>query len=187
MLPHMDDELHQGPLVDALGSAAIDLTSAMLSGPRYPLADAVIGPLSAAYWLYLDGYMSGKWPFYCGSAEDARRRQKEHLITYSDAQGIRLEEVWIGWQYTADYPIALWAESVLLRAVRPLANVVLTGAGAKGRGTLRSSGNPSAFRTMHPRAGIEVDVGAQRELRRLVVAHLDRTAPPAWVLDRLVL
>jgi hypothetical protein len=182
----MDDQLHQGPLVDALGTAAIDLISAMLSGPRYPLAEAAMGPLSAGYWLYLDSYMMGKWPFYCGSAEDARRRQKEHLITYSDAGGIQLEEVRIGWQYTADYPIALWAESVLLRAVRPVANVVLTGAGSKGRGTLRSSGNPSAFRTMHPRAGIDVDVGAQRQLRSLVRAHLDKTVPPAWVLDRLV-
>lgn len=184
----MDDTLlHDSDLSDAMAAAAPELTTTMLRLPRLPLAETIIGSAPIAYclWVNVALYFSARWPFYTGSAEDGRRRLKEHIATYSDAVGIPADAVQISYMYTSNLAVALWAEATILDHLQPVANCVLKGSGCKGRGSVRAKGNPTPFRILHPRANDLVDFEQQRLLRRQVVEHLTMTAPPEWVLDRL--
>jgi len=177
--------LHDSPFSDSVDEAAADLTLEMLHADRHELMTVGVGPLPIVYALFIAEplYLDGRWAYYVGHTSNGRRRVTNHRETFRDATGIGPGTVRIAWMYAASRAIASWAELTLIDHLAPVGNVILPGSGCKSRGAIRESGEASKFRTMHPHAGQSFDSAAQTELRSKVVTHLNRTAPPKWVLD----
>ena len=175
--------LHDSDFSDAAEEAAIELTLSMLRSERYSLFDVAVDPVPIVYMLFVDDFPYRNWCFYVGHTANARRRVNDHRKTLSDASQIRPGGVTVAWMPAATHAIGAWAELTLLEHLAPVGNFVLPGIGCKQRGTVRDAGGISKFRTMHPKAGMVIDVDKRRELRRSVVEHLTSTAPPRWVVD----
>ena len=183
----MSNMLTESALTATLQEAAADLTMTMLTTSRVPLVSAHTTAKAAAYGMWVDEplYMNARWLVYIGSTSDMHRRLSEHRRTFSDCQGIAVENVYIGVLPSATDALARWAEAVMLDHARPAINLILPGAGCKGRGRVREAGGPTAFRMLHPRISADADPVAQGKLRQQVAAHLTRTAAPDWCIDRL--
>jgi hypothetical protein len=162
----------------------------LLHGTQHPLSER--GPRGPGVYAFFfatipdpcfdhPGLRDGGWPCYIGVADSSiAARLTEHRSRLKPVTNLDVDTFRV---VTINFPSAAAArfgERVALGHLQPVYNVVATGLGAKGEGTLRMEGRQSRFSTLHPgrRGPTGPPKMSRKELRAAVRRHLNETVPP---------
>jgi hypothetical protein len=143
------------PSWDSESSSGIYCLFLAVDGPQTgavanPTAGAA--PIPMAALLGQAGTGTSCW--YVGAAASRRQRIRRHRISFQEAEGISPDEVWCSTWETASLGSALFAEYLVTRLLRPVANVELRGLGAARPGGTRATGRPSRFDALFCRSWV---------------------------------
>jgi hypothetical protein len=140
-----------------------------LRSPRRPLAEAAAtaGPGPATYLLFFrsDNPLLGPAGLgtscsYVGAAAAGAQRLGRHVISFREAAGIDVDEVWAATLPCESLGAALFVEWLAIRRLQPVLQA-LTGLGSARPGSTRQ-GRPSKFDSVFTRSWVEPPTPLER-------------------------